>query len=110
MIRDDLALAVRQALADAALPEPPSGVVLEPPKQRDHGDWATAVALMLAKPVRDKPIAIAQRIADALERAGVPHLARVEVAPPGFLNLYLAPTWLHDVLRDVVARGDRFGT
>jgi arginyl-tRNA synthetase len=110
MIRDDLALAVRRALADAALPEPPSGIVLEPPKQRDRGDWATPVALALAKVVGGNPLEIAQRIADALEAAGVPHLARVEVAKPGFVNLYLAPTWLHDVLRTVVAAGDRFGT
>ena len=32
-----------------------------------------------------------------------------EIAGPGFLNLFLAPTWLHDVLRDVVAAGDRYG-
>jgi len=83
---------------------------LDPPKQRDRGDWATPVALALAKAVRGNPLEIAQRIADALEAADVPHLARVEVAKPGFVNLYLAPTWLHDVLRTVVAAGDRFGT
>ena len=49
MIRDDLAQAVRRALADATLPEPPSPIVLEPPKQRDRGDWATPVALTLQK-------------------------------------------------------------
>src|ERR1700709_858021 len=102
MIRDDLALAVRRALADAGLPEPPSGIVLDPPKQRDRGDWATPVALALQKIVGGNPLDIAQRIADALEVANVPHLARAEVAKPGFLNLYLAPTWLHDVLRTVV--------
>ena len=110
MIRDDLALAVRRALADAGLPEPPNGVVLEPPKQRDRGDWATPVALALQKVVGGNPLAIAERIAAALEAADVPHLARVEVAKPGFVNLYLAPTWLHDVLREVVAAGERFGT
>jgi arginyl-tRNA synthetase len=110
MIRDDLALAVRRALADAGLPQPPGGVVLELPKQRDHGDWATNVALTLRKEVGGNPLDIAQRIADALEAADVPHLARAEAAKPGFVNLYLAPTWLHDVLRTVVAAGDAFGT
>jgi arginyl-tRNA synthetase len=38
-----------------------------------------------------------------------PHLARAEVAGPGFINLFLAPTWLHDVLRLVVTGGDRYG-
>src|SRR5437899_2996703 len=106
MIRDDLALAVRRALADAGLPEPPGGVVVDLPKQRDHGDWATPAALALAKPVGRPPMEIAQQLAAALEAAAVPHLARAEAARPGFVNLYLAPTWLHDVLREVVAAGD----
>jgi arginyl-tRNA synthetase len=110
MIRDDLALAVRRALADADLPEPPGGVKIDLPKQRDHGDWATPTALALAKPVGRKPMEIAERLAAALDAAGVPHLERAEVAPPGFVNLYLKPTWLHEVLRTVVAAGDRFGT
>src|SRR5689334_25369345 len=110
MIRDDLALAVRRALADAGLPEPPGGVKIDPPKQRDHGDWATPTALALAKPVGRKPIEIAGELAAALEAAGVPHLERAEVAPPGFVNLYLKPTWLHDVLRTVVGAGETFGT
>jgi arginyl-tRNA synthetase len=110
MIRDDLAHAVRRVIADLGLPEPPSGVVLEPPRQRDRGDWATPVALALAKVVGGKPLELAERIASELEAANVPHLARVEVAPPGFVNLYLAPTWLHEVLRTVVAGGARYGT
>ena len=110
MIRDDLALAVRRALADAALPEPPSPIVLNPPRSRDDWDWATPVALGLQKTVGGSPMAIAERIVEALERADVPHLARAEVAKPGFVNLYLAPTWLHDVLRAAVEDGAGYGT
>jgi arginyl-tRNA synthetase len=110
MIRDDLALAVRQALADAGLPEPAKGIVLDPPKQRDRGDWATPVALALAKEAGGRPMEIAERIVTALEAADVPHLARAEAANPGFVNLYLAPTWLHEVLRTTVSEGERFGT
>ena len=110
MIRDDLAHAVRRVLADLDLPEPRSGIVLEPPRQRDRGDWATPVALALQKVVGGNPLDLADRIARALEAAAVPHLARAEAAKPGFVNLYLAPSWLHDVLRTVVAEGDRYGT
>jgi arginyl-tRNA synthetase len=110
MIRDDLVTAVRRALADAGLPEPPGGVVVDLPKQRDHGDWATNAALALAKPVERRPMDIAEQIAAGLRAASVPHLARAEVAPPGFVNLYLAPTWLSEVLRTVVAAGDSYGT
>ena len=84
MIRDDLALAVRRVLADAGLPEPPGGVKIDLPKQRDHGDWATPVALALAKAVgaqaaRDRRA----RWPPRSRRRSVPHLERVEVAPPG---------------------------
>jgi arginyl-tRNA synthetase len=110
MIRDDLAQAVRRVLAELGLPEPPSGIVLEPPRQRDRGDWATPVALALQKVVGGNPLDLATRIAEALEAGSVPHLARAEAAKPGFVNLYLARTWLHDVLRTVVSDGDRYGT
>jgi arginyl-tRNA synthetase len=109
VIRDDLAAAVRAAVAAAGLPEPPAGVDLTPPKQREHGDWATNVALQLAKPAGRPPREVAAAIAAALEAAPPPHLERVEIAGPGFLNLHLAPTWLHDVLRAVVAAGAAYG-
>ena len=109
MIREDLAHALRQALVAAGLPELPGGIVLEPPKQREHGDWSSPLALALRKEVGGNPLEIAERVAGVLRDAHVPHLARVEVAPPGFVNLYLAPTWLHDVLRTVVSEGERYG-
>jgi arginyl-tRNA synthetase len=110
MIRDTLRTALSQALTNAGLPEPQGGVALEPARSREHGDWATNVALQLAKPMRANPLELAQRIADALVAADVPHVAKVEVARPGFVNIFLAPSWLHDVLRDVVAAGNAYGT
>jgi len=109
MIRDDLATAVRAALRAADLPDPPGGVELTPPRQREHGDWSTNVALQLAKPAGRPPREVAQAIATILEATPVAHLERVEIAGPGFLNLHLAPTWLHEVLRAVVAAGDAYG-
>jgi arginyl-tRNA synthetase len=109
VIRDQLLDHVRRALAEAGFEEPAGGVALEPPKDRDHGDWATSVALQVAKPAGVKPRDAAERIAAALEASSLPHLERVEIAGPGFLNLFLSPTWLHDVLRVVVAEGDDYG-
>ena len=109
MIRDDLRTALGRALERAELPSPPGGIELDPARSREHGDWASNVALQLRSVVGGNPRDIAQRIKDALDADAVPHLARVEVAGPGFLNLFLAPTWLHDVLRDVVAAGEGYG-
>ena len=109
MIRDDLLGALGAALASAGLPEPEGEIALDPPGRRDHGDWATNVALQLAKRVGSPPREVAQRIKEALESAPPAHLAAVEIAGPGFLNLFLAPTWLHDVLRAVVVEGEGYG-
>ncbi len=109
MIRDDLSSALLRALETAGLPVPAGGVLVEPSRRREQGDWSTPIALALRKDVGGNPLDIARRIAQALEDAHVPHLAKVEVAPPGFVNLFLAPTWLDDVLRAVVDGGDEYG-
>jgi arginyl-tRNA synthetase len=77
------------------------------PKRRDHGDFATNVALELAKRAGKPPLEVAQAIADALPPA--PFLERAEVAGPGFLNLFVTDAWLHDALREIAAAGERYG-
>jgi arginyl-tRNA synthetase len=110
MIHDALRTAVQQALAAAGLPEPVTGFVVEPTKQREHGDWATNVALKLANQVGRPPRELAGELRAALLTAGIAHLDRVEIAGPGFLNFFLAPSWLRDVLRTVVREAHEFGT
>jgi arginyl-tRNA synthetase len=110
MIQNALRDALREALAASGLPEPEAGIVLDVPKQREHGDWTTPVALALSRIVGRPPREIAEQVKRALEAADVPHLARVEIAGPGHLNFFLAPSWLTDVLRTVVEDGERFGT
>ena len=109
VIRDQLVDSLRAALVEAGFDEPVGGIALDPPKQREHGDWSTSVALQVAKPAGVEPRDAAAKLAEILEISAPPHLEKVEVAGPGFLNLYLAPTWLHDVLRDVVTQGDAYG-
>ena len=110
MIRDQLRDSLRDALSAAGLPEPPNGVALEP-GDPDHGrgDWASPVALQMAKTAKLPPREIADRVKAQMELAPPQHLNRIEVAGPGFLNLFLSPSWLHDVLREVVAAGDAYG-
>ena len=67
------------------------------------------MALQLKGTVGAPPREIAERIKSALEAEQVAHLAKVEIAGPGFLNLFLAPTWLHDVVRGVVVAGEQYG-
>ncbi|HSQ60164.1 MAG TPA: arginine--tRNA ligase, partial [Acidobacteriota bacterium] len=73
-----------------------------------HGDWASAVALTLAKPARRAPRDVAAAIAGAI--APDPALYdRVEIAGPGFLNFHLSKAWLHETLRSIVRDPETFG-
>jgi arginyl-tRNA synthetase len=108
-VREQLITHLRRALAAAGLPEPGDGIELDPPKQPEHGDWTTNLALQVAKPAGRPPRDVAEELAASLRADPPPHLADVQVAGPGFLNLYLAPSWLHQVLRVVIASGERYG-
>ncbi len=109
MIREQLLDALQAALDAAGLPAPPGGLDLDPTRQREHGDFQANAALKLAKVVGRKPRDVADDLARALTEAPPRHVERVEVAGPGFLNFHLAPTWLHDVVREVVAAGPAYG-
>jgi len=82
-------------------------VTVEPPRDASHGDMATNAAMVLAKPAGLKPRDIATPLADLL--AGNATIASAEVAGPGFINLRLAPTLWHDVLRAALRAGADFG-
>src|SRR5437763_12920395 len=65
--------------------------------------------MQLAKEVGVPPRDVAAKLRVALDAQGTDHVDRVDVAGPGFLNFYLSPTWLHEILRAVVAQGERYG-
>ena len=101
----DLDAAIRAALVAAGLPE--TDPDLEKPKQADHGDWATTVALRLAKPVGRNPRELAQLVVDHLDVPDV--IEEVTIAGPGFVNLRFAHRYHEDLLRRVLAEGARYG-
>ena len=85
----------------------PAEVHVERTRDRGHGDFATNVALTLAKAARSAPRALAERIAAALPEN--PAVARVEIAGSGFINFFLRPGAQLGVLLDVLAAGDAYG-
>ncbi|MDP9330460.1 MAG: arginine--tRNA ligase [Actinomycetota bacterium] len=110
-IEERLAALIAEALPEVALKLGIDGDLPAPeiiaPRQKEHGDFATNVALALAKRAGRPPREVAQAIADALPPA--PFVEKTEVAGPGFLNFFTTDEWLHDALREVVARGDDYG-
>ncbi len=108
----ELAAAVRAALlaaqSDGTLPpfDLPD-VTVERPRETSHGDYATAVALQLARPARMAPLKIATAIADHLPPTD--YLDGVSVAPPGFINFRLSPAWLQQLPERILANPQGFG-
>jgi arginyl-tRNA synthetase len=104
LVRACVAAAVEAGEFAAEVPE---DVVVERPKSAEHGDYATNVALRLAKsagkPAREVAELIAGRLRDS---AGV---ANVDVAGPGFLNITLAAATLGAVAREIVTAGAAYG-
>ena len=96
--------ALRAALAAEGV-DPPAAVPLTRPDIRDHGDWSTSVALAVAKAAGRAPRDLAAALRERLAADPPRYVTRVEVAGPGFLNIWLDPAWLHDVLRAVVTEG-----
>ncbi len=85
----------------------PDRVAVERPKARAHGDYATNVALQLAKAAGRPPRDVAGLV--AAELRSQPGVAAVEVAGPGFLNITLAPDALGQVVRTVIDAGSAYG-
>ncbi|GAB3408374.1 arginine--tRNA ligase [Schumannella luteola] len=83
------------------------GIVLERPRNRDHGDWATNVAMRLAKPWGVAPRELAQEIADGV--AAIDGVASVEVAGPGFLNIRLDAAAAGALALTIVEQGAAYG-
>lgn len=83
------------------IPEP----IFERPKRREHGDWATNIALQIGRGM--PPRRVAEALAERLQGSDL--ISSVEVAGPGFLNFHLSPSWLHDVLRRASDPSASFG-
>src|SRR3990172_1324651 len=101
-----LAGAVKTALHAAALPAP-EAVAWEIPREAQHGDYATNVAMTLARPARRPPRQVAEAIVRHLP--AVAAMEGVEIAGPGFLNVFLAPQWCAEALREILLAGEGYG-
>ena len=82
--------------------------LIERPRDPSHGDWATNLAMVLARPLKAKPREIAERLRAAIdiERAGV---SRIDIAGPGFMNFSLDAGRIASGLRDIVAANEDYG-
>src|SRR5215207_5825729 len=82
---------------------------LERPKKAGFGDYSTNAAMLLAPALGEPPRAVAERLGAALQERLGARVEKVEVAGPGFLNLFLTDAWYLAAVDDVLAAGDAFG-
>ncbi len=85
----------------------PTEVVVERPKNRDHGDWATNVAMQLAGKLGMNPRAFAELLAAELSQAS--GVEKVDIAGPGFINISVSAAAAGELAKVIVEAGDTFG-
>lgn len=103
IISDLLLQAAKTLVADIAS----INIILERPKSADHGDFSCNLAMILAKPLRQNPRAIATQLIEALPKNA--QIEKVEVAGAGFINFYLAANTKHDIVKDILQAGNQYG-
>ncbi len=111
-LSDIIATVIATAAQEGTLRIPvedlPTTVKVERPRSREHGDWATNVAMQLAKKAGLAPRQLAEILADEL--AEQPAIDQVEVAGPGFINLRLSAGSAGELARAIVTAGEEYGT
>lgn len=104
---------IRSAIANGELPTELSNspainnIVLERPKNREHGDYATSIALALAKPTGKSPRSVAEIVQRGLE--GNAEIERIEIAGPGFINITLAKASQGAVVHTILNEKEKYG-
>jgi arginyl-tRNA synthetase len=108
---EDLRAAVEAAAADLrdGGAAPSSTPTLERPKKAGFGDFSTNAAMLLAPALKAPPREIAEKLGAALQERLGSQVERIEVAGPGFLNIFLADDWYTAAIAHVLAAGDGFG-
>jgi arginyl-tRNA synthetase len=108
---EDLRASVEAAAAELrnGKPAPRLRPTLERPPRADFGDYSTNAAMLLAPALGAPPRQIAEQLAAALAGRLGSRVERVEVAGPGFLNVFLAEEWFSAALADVLAAGEGYG-
>jgi arginyl-tRNA synthetase len=109
---EELSAAIRTALTEAVAAgdfavDVPAEIRVERPRNRDHGDWSTNVALQLAKGAGMPPRDVATRLAERLGQ--VPGVKAVDIAGPGFLNITLDAASAGELARSIVEAGAAYG-
>ena len=98
---DDIAKEAGQELPEGFM------VRLERPRQAGHGDWATNIAMQLAKPFGIKPRELADKLINKVPLGEI--VEKAEVAGPGFINFTLASNWITETVKSTINQNENYG-
>ncbi|MEK7672688.1 MAG: arginine--tRNA ligase [Patescibacteria group bacterium] len=102
-IRNLILQAAKSAFPEAEIP----AFSVEYPMNEDHGDYASNLAMHLAKNLQKKPIEIAQKLIENLPKNDL--LAKVELAGPGFINFFLSNKFVENQISEIIEKKSKFG-
>lgn len=102
-----LSIAANTIIEKNGLTDLTFNVILDRPKSADHGDFATNLAMQLAKPLKQNPRAIAESIIQSLPVS--PYIAKAEIAGAGFINFFLNAGSQQAIVKTILAAGNQFG-
>lgn len=105
-IKEEIAQAVVKAnLAEQSeMPE----IILETPKEKAHGDYATNIAMQLARIAKKAPRQIAEELVGQLDKSKA-SIEKIEIAGPGFINFYMDNSYLTELIPTVLKEGENYG-
>ncbi len=108
-VRNTVKNALAAAIGKGELPQTEVGeITVETPKEKEHGEFSTNIAMQLARQVKKAPAQTASILISNMELAGT-YIEKAECAGPGFINFYLKQTWLYDALKIVDREREDYG-
>ncbi|MFX3617589.1 MAG: arginine--tRNA ligase [Sporolactobacillus sp.] len=110
-VKEQLKEEIKQSVVKAGLAEEEQipDVVLEAPKEKAHGDFATNMAMQLARIARMAPRKIAEKLVASFDKEKG-HIREIEIAGPGFINFFLDNQYLTNLIPAIIEAGDSYGT
>lgn len=109
-IQHEVKTALHNAVLAAGLVEETDipAIMLETPKSKENGDYATNIAMQLTKLAKKPPRAIAEAILEKLDKTGT-SIESIDIAGPGFMNIVLKKDYLDDVVKTVIEQSSQYG-
>lgn len=108
-VRNLVENALAAAVKKGELPESEiSEIIIDTPKEKEHGEFSTNIAMQLARQVRKAPVQTAAILISNMDYSNT-YIEKAECAGPGFINFYLKREWLYEALKIVVNERDDYG-